>query len=1674
MKRLKKLKFTALVLVFALLFTSIQPAAWVEAAAGSAGQAADGTEEPGADIHNPENGVWSYIYFGSYPQTEVAGDDLTDAIKNASYDANGDATVDGEKYHRIYTRRYPAGILNESDGTDEYFYYKWEPIRWKVLQKTEDALLVMADVGLDYIPYHTAETAVTWDKSWIRDWLNSENTDTLYDSGSYIKNNYFSYSFYLCENGNEGYRHYLKDDKQEKVHSFYTTAFDDAQRAAITAQGNDKLFLLSAEDVKNASYGFGTAEKLPARQLSISEYAKKKSWFASESAWWLRSDDAPYATIVGSGGDIISQSEYFKVNDYSMACVPAMYISLSSDQWVSEAAQLAGYKEDALNTLYAFQTSKYQTAEAVSMLKAVKESRDAINQAKDNAAVDNALAAAKAKIGGLKTGVEANWEEAIAAGDSLNPVHHHDTSMMTAADTDLDTLRSEENKDYTDWHYVYFGIYPQAKVTDQRIIKGLASFEVRGEFEGKKYWRDSGYWYEYAPIKWRILQVEDNQLFLAADQMLDVFRMGGTTTKAWNDSKLKEWMNTDATNATWFLPKAFSEEEQNAIVPYEIDGTENKVYVLSYDDVKNEAYGFCSAVTVNSNSRSRQMRATDWALASGRTEENTPCWTRTYYDAVSKFRSITATGAMGTYSAGSIGGVVPALRLSLDKKYAPYWSMSEPTSDADIKAILDAMDGLETLYREEDYSAAQWAKVQESLDGMLERMIEGAGEQEIADIVEETKQELDEIPNKQQEEQSALQAAKDAAKAELEAYREDNDKYTEEQQQEREGIITTGITAIEAAQDADAVTAALNKAKEDLAKIVPGGGEEDPKIPPTLEEELRNRTFQTIDDETQRMYSESYELTIEVFADIRCGAADIALKYLQQMNLPTDKVDIFSIDNSGASKEKVQSHVGQLNTPDITHCYDAEVVSNGNSQAELDMRSYSYYYSDGIPGTPLYVFRDSTGKILNVTAGWRDTEELTEILDSIGYIHLVTGGEKPVSTTIEAEFEVTYCQTEARQMLSRINDLRTGEDAWEWNETDTEKIFHTDLGELTYDYELEKVAMQRAAELVAAYSHTRPDETSCFTAYPSAFDNMSKGENIAIGTGSFTEERAFTGWREEDKPYSGQGHRRNMLNEGFRTVGIAHVTYNGCHYWVQEFGGNVVSDEETPANDSKTTIKVSISKNAISEQELKAETETMEMKEGESQPFPQVYNTVRTNETWVYAPSLEFPVTAKWSVSSGGDVVSISGGTFQALKEGNTRVTASYNGGTTEIQVIVAGVPTKEEYEEKLKEYEGKLADYGETEKGELEELLQTIKEELEAALAEDDMDAANAALARMEEALKEKAAGKKEDAKQELGQIQGSITEDQELDESQKAEIEEALREAEAAIENAKDATAVKEELAKVKDKIEEIKAKGQELKQAQGEALNELNALEKKLGDYRTAEQQKIREAIETARNAIAEAKDADEVRSALAAANAVFQKQPTDAELTKKEKEENQNQNNNKNLVKKITISAPSKKIAAKKKVALTANVTPANAKDRRVKWSVDNQSYASVTQKGVVTMKKAGAGKSVKVTATALDGSGQKATITISIMKSAVKSIKLGAAKTVRAGKTLKVKATVNVTNKKAKANKTLKWTTSNKKYATVNAKGVVSAKKAGKGKKVKITATATDGTNKKATVTIKIK
>lgn len=176
-----------------------------------------------------------------------------------------------------------------------------------------------------------------------------------------------------------------------------------------------------------------------------------------------------------------------------------------------------------------------------------------------------------------------------------------------------------------------------------------------------------------------------------------------------------------------------------------------------------------------------------------------------------------------------------------------------------------------------------------------------------------------------------------------------------------------------------------------------------------------------------------------------------------------------------------------------------------------------------------------------------------------------------------------------------------------------------------------------------------------------------------------------------------------------------------------------------------------------------------------------------------------------------------------------------------------------------------------------------------------------------------------------------------------------------------------------------------------------------------------------------------------------------------------------------VSKITLSGISKKIAAGKKIKLTAKVYPSEASNKSLTWKSSDKKVATVNSKGVVTLKKKSGGKTVTISAMAKDGSKKKATYKITSMKGAVQKVTISGkgTRTVKTGKTVSLKAKVTASNSK-KANKKLKWSSSNTKYATVTSAGKVKTKKAGKGKSVKITAAATDGSGKKRTVTIRIR
>ena len=266
------------------------------------------------------------------------------------------------------------------------------------------------------------------------------------------------------------------------------------------------------------------------------------------------------------------------------------------------------------------------------------------------------------------------------------------------------------------------------------------------------------------------------------------------------------------------------------------------------------------------------------------------------------------------------------------------------------------------------------------------------------------------------------------------------------------------------------------------------------------------------------------------------------------------------------------------------------------------------------------------------------------------FTSLPLGVMEAEAATPPVKIKVTYGQTEARAMLADINAFRTSEtDAWCWDMSDNTKQPCLTT-ELEYDYELERVAMQRAAEIALSYDHTRPNGKACFTAYPFGYREM--GENIAAGYASAAE--VFDGWKEENESYAGQGHRRNMLSAKFKAVGIGHVVYQGCHYWVQEFGDRVKNGAASEANDDTQIVDVDVASSYITA--VKTNLDDVSLKVGEKATAADFSLALNVVNQWGYQKDcvIENECSAKIedeTIASLSDDAVITG-----LKSGTTKI----------------------------------------------------------------------------------------------------------------------------------------------------------------------------------------------------------------------------------------------------------------------------------------------------------------------------------------------------------------------------------------------------------------------------------
>ena len=166
----------------------------------------------------------------------------------------------------------------------------------------------------------------------------------------------------------------------------------------------------------------------------------------------------------------------------------------------------------------------------------------------------------------------------------------------------------------------------------------------------------------------------------------------------------------------------------------------------------------------------------------------------------------------------------------------------------------------------------------------------------------------------------------------------------------------------------------------------------------------------------------------------------------------------------------------------------------------------------------------------------------------------------------------------------------------------------------------------------------------------------------------------------------------------------------------------------------------------------------------------------------------------------------------------------------------------------------------------------------------------------------------------------------------------------------------------------------------------------------------------------------------------------------------------------LVNKITISPSRLDLALNETAKVTATVSPSNADNKTIIWTVPQGSVASVDQDGNVTAVREG---SSSIIAKSADGNAQ-AWITVKVTKVAVTGLDLKPAElTLKVGETYDLQATIEPSNA---SNQRINWTTNKSSVATVSASGRITAKSAGT---ATITAKSADVTTIQKTCTVTV-
>ena len=289
------------------------------------------------------------------------------------------------------------------------------------------------------------------------------------------------------------------------------------------------------------------------------------------------------------------------------------------------------------------------------------------------------------------------------------------TDEWTSYDYYIESAKSDFMK-YIDVEYngakyrgVYFTKYRPAETNDSSSASN--SYQADSGYS-----TSSIYWFKYEPMEWQVLSFDstNGEAVVLSKYVLDSQQFYYTTSTRTVDGKtvyannyeqsdIRVWLN-DA-----FYDMAFAESEKNVIVAttldnaawdssdskYDSNSTTDNVWLLSYNEVQNTAYGFTSDM---GSSETRKAKSTAYAICQGSYKSGSCTYWR-LRSAGSAIDSSCIVYFDGTVSSSDVLntsiGVRPALKLDLTSlTIDTATDLAVPTDDAtptDVVAPTDVV-----------------------------------------------------------------------------------------------------------------------------------------------------------------------------------------------------------------------------------------------------------------------------------------------------------------------------------------------------------------------------------------------------------------------------------------------------------------------------------------------------------------------------------------------------------------------------------------------------------------------------------------------------------------------------------------------------------------------------------------------------------------------------------------------------------------------------------------------------------------------------------------------------------------------------------------------------------------------------------------------------------------------